>query len=72
MFDDYVLDELLDKIKEIIGIEKFDNTKTFTDTDDKLPDDITLKYAVILIMCVIKDDNKFHQQLFLEEVLLEA
>ena len=72
MFDDYVLDELLDKIKEIIGIEKFDNTKTFTDTDDKLPDDITLKYAVILIMCVMKDDNKFHPQLFLEEVLLEA
>ena len=28
-------------IKEIIGIEKFDNTKTLIDTHDKLPVDIT-------------------------------
>ena len=27
-------------IKEIIDIEKFDNTKIFIDTDDKLPDDL--------------------------------
>ena len=34
---------MLCKIKEIIGIEKFDNTEILIDTDDKLPDDITLK-----------------------------
>ena len=37
-----MLDKALDKIKEIIDIEKFDNTKVFTDTDNKLPDDILL------------------------------
>ena len=38
-----MLDRMLGKIKEIIGIEKFDNTEILIDTDDKLPDDITLK-----------------------------
>ena len=27
MVDDYILDKALDKVKEIIGIEKFDDTK---------------------------------------------
>ena len=27
MIDDFVLDKVLDKIKEIIGIEKFEDTK---------------------------------------------
>ena len=27
MVDDYMLDKALDRIKEIIGIEKFDDTK---------------------------------------------
>ena len=35
MVDDYMLDKVLDKIKEIISIEKFHNTKTMIDTDDK-------------------------------------
>ena len=39
------------------------------DTDDELPDDIALKYAVILMTCVIKDGDKFYPQLFLEEAL---
>ena len=43
MIDDYVLDKVLDKIEEIIGIEKFEGTKILIDTDDKLPDDIALK-----------------------------
>ena len=43
MIDDYVLDKVLDKIEEIIGIEKFEDTKILIDTDDKLPDDIALK-----------------------------
>ena len=43
MIDDYILDKVLDKIKEIIDRKKFDNTKILIYTDDKLPDDITLK-----------------------------
>ena len=31
----------LDKIKEIVRIEKFGDTKILIDTYDKLPDDIT-------------------------------
>lgn len=30
-----MLDGVLDKIKMIVGIEKFDNTKVLVDTDDK-------------------------------------
>ena len=39
---DYMLNKVLDKIIEVIGIEKFDDTKILIDTYDKLPDDITL------------------------------
>lgn len=46
-----MLDKVLGKIKEIIGTEKFDDTKILVDTEDKLPDDITLKSVVIMIMC---------------------
>ena len=52
-----------------IGIEKLDDTKILIDTDDKLSDDITLKNDVILMACVVKDGDKFYQQLFLEEAL---
>ena len=41
MADDYMLDKVLVKTKEIIGIIKFDDTKILIDTD--VPDDITLK-----------------------------
>ena len=58
--DDYVLDKVLDKTEEIIDIEKFDDTKTLIDTDDKLADNITLQNAVILMTCIIKDDGKFY------------
>ena len=40
MIDDSVPNKVLDKTKEIIGIEKFDDIKILIDTDDKLPDDI--------------------------------
>ena len=70
--DDYALDKVLGKIKEIIGIEKFNDTKILIDTDDKLLDDINLKNVVILMTYVIKDDGKFYSQPFLEEALLEA
>ena len=35
--------KVLDKIKDIIGIEKFDDDKILIDIEDKLPDYITLK-----------------------------
>ena len=71
MVDDYMTDKVLEKIKEIIGLEKFDDTKILIDTDDKLPDNITLKYIVILITCVIKDDDKLYPQISLEEALYD-
>ena len=66
MVYDYMLDKVLDTIKEIIGVVKFHDTKILTDTDDELPDYITLN-VVILITCLIKDDNKLYPQIFLEE-----
>ena len=64
MADEYVLDKVLDNIKEIIGIEKFDDTKILMNTEDKLTNDITFKNVVILVTCVIKGDDKFNLQLF--------
>ena len=73
MVNDYMLDKVLDKIKETIDISKFDATKILTDTfdftDDKLPDYITLKNAGILITCIINGDCKIYLQIFLEEAL---
>ena len=69
MFNDYILDKVLGKTEEMIGTEKFDNTNVFIDADDKLWNDIILKYILILITCVITDDNKFYLQLLLEEAL---
>ena len=40
MFDDDMVDKVLDKIKEIKGIEKFDDTEILIKADDKLSDDI--------------------------------
>ena len=67
-----ILDKVLDMIKEIIEIDKFDNTEILIDTDDKLPDDITLKNILILMTCFIKDDGNFYPKQFLTEALLEA
>ena len=67
-----MLDKVLDKIQEIIDIEKFDNAKIFIDTDDKQLGDITFKNVAILITCVLKDDGKFYPPLFLEEALLQV
>ena len=36
MLDDYMLDRASDKIKEVVSIEKFDDTKILIDTNDKL------------------------------------
>ena len=61
---DYMLDKVLDKIKETIGIVKLVDTNILFDMDDKLPDYITLKNVVILITCIIKDDGTFYPQIF--------
>ena len=34
------------------------------ETDDVLPDDIALKNVVILMTCVLKDDDKFYTKIF--------
>ena len=41
------------------------------DTDDKLPNDITLENVVILDTYIIKGDVKFYLQILLVETLLE-
>ena len=64
-----MLDIVLDKIKKMIGSEKFVNTKILIDTDDKLPIDFTLKNIVILIKCIINNNSKFYLQIFLEKIL---
>ena len=67
--DNHVLDELVDKIKNIREIKKLD-AKILIDTDDKLRDDITLKNIVILIMCVTKNWDIFYPKLRYEEALV--
>ena len=69
--DGYMLNKELDNVKEIIGIEQFDNIKILIDTVDKFPDNISLKNFVLLITCVIKDDGEFYPQIFLEEALYQ-
>ena len=64
MVDDYMLDKVLVKIKEIIGIEKIDDTEILIDTGDKLPDYVTLKCVVILNTRVIRYDGKFYLKIF--------
>ena len=53
MVNDYILAKVLDKIKETVGIVKFDDTKFLIETDDKMPEYITLKNIVILCDDVI-------------------
>ena len=67
-----ILNKVLDMIKEVTGIDKFDNTEFLIEADDKLPDNITLKNVVILMTCVITDDGKFYPKLLLKEALLEV
>ena len=69
MVYDYMVDKALDKIKERIGIDKFDDIKILIDTDNKVSDGITLKRVVILMTCIIKDGNKCYPQLFIQRAL---
>ena len=59
-------DKILGNIKEIISVEKLDDTKILIKADDKLSDDITLKRIVILMTYLIKDSDRLYRQLFLE------
>ena len=43
MVKDYMLDKVLDKIKEMMGIEKSDDAIILIEIDNKLSEDITLK-----------------------------
>ena len=61
-----MLHKKLNKMKGIVGIEKFDITKILIDTDEKMSDNIILKVVVILRTCVIKDYNDFFPLLLLE------
>ena len=70
MVDDYMIDKILDKIKMVTVVGKFDDANIFIETDDKFSDGITLKNVVMLIIYVIKDGDKFYSQIFLEEVLV--
>ena len=58
--DYYMLDKVLDKIMEIIGIAKLGDSKILIDTDHELQDNITFRNVI----CVIKDDDKFYSQIF--------
>ena len=64
MVDDHMPDKVLDKIKEMVSFEKFNDTIILIDTGDKLPDYITLKNVLILMACVIQDDANFYPQIF--------
>ena len=50
MIDNYVPNKVLDKTKEMIGIEKFEDVRILIDTNDKFQDDIT---SLILMTRVI-------------------
>ena len=59
-----MLVKILDKVKVIMDIEKFDDTKILTDID------ITLKNVAMLIESIVKDGDKLFPKLFLEESLV--
>ena len=52
MMDDYILNQVLEKIKLVTGIEKLDDAKISIEKDDKLFDEVIK--AVVLILCAIK------------------
>ena len=54
----------------MISIKKSDDTKILIEVVDELPDNITLKYVVILITWIIKDGDKFYLPLVLKEAFV--
>ena len=69
--DGYMVYKVLNKIKEIISIEKFDDNKILINTDDKLSNNITLTRFMILMTCFLKDGNTFDPQRFLDDSLYD-
>ena len=63
MVDDHILYKVLEKSKRI-GIEKPDDISIQIDADGKLRDDISLKNAMILMICIIEDSDKFIHNYF--------
>ena len=57
MVNDYILNIVLDKIKKIIGIDKFDNAEILIDTNYKLSDEFTFQNVGVIITCILKDDG---------------
>ena len=60
--DDYILDKVLCKTKEIIRICKFGNTKLLNDAVDELANSITI---VILMASAVENGVIFYPQLLL-------
>ena len=56
----YTLNKSLDRIKERISSEKLEQTRVFSDVDINV---------VILMTCVIKYDDEFYLEIFLEVAL---
>ena len=70
MFNFYMLDGVLDKIKMIKVIQKLDDNKKFINSDNKLAEAVALKSVVTVTLHVILNHDKFYPQLFLEELLV--
>ena len=51
-----------------IGIIIFNDTKILIETDNKSPDGVALKTALILIICVTKDDDTLSTNIFRRSV----
>ena len=60
--DDYILDKVLCKTKEIIRIYKFGNTKLLNDAVDELANSITI---AILMASAVENGVIFYPQLLL-------
>lgn len=62
--NDNVLDKLLDRIRKIIYINKFDFNKMKVDADDKLPNDITenenMMVLIMMVNVILKYSYKKH------------
>ena len=50
MVADHMLDKVLDEIKEIVGIEKFDDTNILTALDDITLKDVVTWHALLKMM----------------------
>ena len=60
--DDNILYKVLGKINKIINTGWFDDIKILIDTDDNLPDGITLENVVILIQIIQFIHNYFKKK----------